>query len=391
MKTKIILIMSIGLLTGIVLVYQACKKEEANQNPSCDITSPAEGAVFTRGETVNISVNATDTDGSITKVTFYVDGTEKSSSSSSPYKWDWDTSGETDGSHTLKATSTDNDGASASDEVTITIHVEVAPEAAFRAFPTCGVAPCSVDFTDLSTNDPAGWQWDFGDGSTSTNKNPSHTYDSDGSYAVTLTVTNNSGSDTESRTGYINISANGCFGGFQDPRDDQEYTTVTIGEQTWFAENLNYETGNSWCYDDNPNNCEAFGRLYDWETAMLACPTGWHLASDEEWKILEGTADSQYPVGDMEWDAIGDRGADAGENLKLSGTDLYGFSADLGGNSWNFGASFNFLGSWGSWWTSTEYGTNNAWGRSLGASTPQVHRDHSPKAEFLFSVRCIRD
>jgi uncharacterized protein (TIGR02145 family) len=73
---------------------------------------------------------------------------------------------------------------------------------------------------------------------------------------------------------------------FTDPRDGQTYNIVQIGNQTWFAENLNYATGNSWCYDNNDSNCNIYGRLYDWQTALTACPSGWHLPSDAEWTVL---------------------------------------------------------------------------------------------------------
>lgn len=74
------------------------------------------------------------------------------------------------------------------------------------------------------------------------------------------------------------------------------------------AENLNYETGNSWCYDNDPSNCTTYGRLYTWDAAMNGeessnnvpsgvqgvCPPGWLLPGYEEWKTLEGNADKQY-------------------------------------------------------------------------------------------------
>lgn len=72
----------------------------------------------------------------------------------------------------------------------------------------------------------------------------------------------------------------GTTGTFTDPRDGQTYATVEIGNQTWFAQNLNYETSNSWTYIDDPANGDIYGRLYTWEAALNACPSGWHLPGD---------------------------------------------------------------------------------------------------------------
>lgn len=60
------------------------------------------------------------------------------------------------------------------------------------------------------------------------------------------------------------------------------YSAVQIGDYYWMSKNLNYETGNSWCYDNNSSNCITHGRLYDWNTALVACPSGWHLPSISE-------------------------------------------------------------------------------------------------------------
>lgn len=75
------------------------------------------------------------------------------------------------------------------------------------ATPTTGTAPLTVQFTDASTNAPTAWSWNFGDGRTSIAQSPSHTYSTAGTYTVALTVTNAGGSDTETKNGYITVSA----------------------------------------------------------------------------------------------------------------------------------------------------------------------------------------
>ena len=71
-------------------------------------------------------------------------------------------------------------------------------------------------------------------------------------------------------------------GTLTDTRDGKIYKTVKIGEQVWMAENLNYEAEGSRCYNDSTTYCKKYGRLYNWETAMKACPNGWHLPSEKE-------------------------------------------------------------------------------------------------------------
>ena len=161
--------------------------------------------------------------------------------------------------------------------------------------------------------------------------------------------------------------------------EGQVYNTVQIGEQCWFRENLNIgtmissntggqlQTNNNiiekYCYDNVAVNCTTYGGLYEWDEAMQyataegaqgICPSGWHVPTDNEWKILEGAVDSQYPVGDPEWDKYGNRGFDAGGNLKEIGiihwsvpntgaTNLSGFTSIPGGirHSWGVFGSIN--------------------------------------------------
>jgi vibriolysin len=83
------------------------------------------------------------------------------------------------------------------------------PVANFSGTPTSGGAPLNVQFTDLSSNDPTSWSWTFTGGtpSSSTLRNPSVTYNTPGTYTVSLTATNSAGSDGETKTNYISVTA----------------------------------------------------------------------------------------------------------------------------------------------------------------------------------------
>lgn len=82
-----------------------------------------------------------------------------------------------------------------------------APVAAFSASPTSGSVPVKVVFTDRSTGSPTSWRWNFGDGNTSTQQNPEYTYNKAGKYTVSLIVRNAVGSNTATKSGYINVIA----------------------------------------------------------------------------------------------------------------------------------------------------------------------------------------
>ena len=76
------------------------------------------------------------------------------------------------------------------------------------------------------------------------------------------------------------------------PVDDDgvRYNIFKVEETTWLAENLNdsnHEMGESWCYDEDQENCSKYGRLYDLEAAMVVCPEGWRLPTYDDWAKLE--------------------------------------------------------------------------------------------------------
>jgi uncharacterized protein (TIGR02145 family) len=169
---------------------------------------------------------------------------------------------------------------------------------------------------------------------------------------------------------------------FSDSRDGQKYRKAKIGEQVWMAENLNYKTGNSKCYGNSDSNCKKYGRLYDWATAMKACPKGWHLPSDAEWGIMSGfiggaSIEGRHLKAKTGWKDNG------------NGRDTYGFAALPGGNGYSDG-SFYDVGNYGYWWSASEYNSNIAYYRDMYYNNEGAIYNGNYKS-YLFSVRCAQD
>jgi uncharacterized protein (TIGR02145 family) len=191
---------------------------------------------------------------------------------------------------------------------------------------------------------------------------------------------------------------------FIDPRDGTRYKTVQIGNQIWMAENLKYlpsvspsnvgsETdpyyyvygyqGTDILAAKATDNYKTYGVLYNWTAATTACPAGWHLPSDAEYKTLE----KYLGMTEAEADLTGWRSSgDVGTKLKSGGSS--GFNALMSGYRYT-GGSFSNMGSYTHFWSSAASGSS-AWRRDLGTSYSTVYRSTSSKASG-FSVRCIRD
>jgi uncharacterized protein (TIGR02145 family) len=195
--------------------------------------------------------------------------------------------------------------------------------------------------------------------------------------------------------------------------EGNSYKTVTIGTQTWMAENLKtskYNDGTlipnitdntqweknttgAWAYYNNDaSNNAKYGKLYNWYALSPTtngnknvCPTGWHVPTDAEWTILteylggESVAGGKMKeIGTTSW---------ISPNTDATNTSL--FTGLPGGSRFSFGFYFN-VGLHGYWWSSTENSANNAWYRGLFSLGGDAYRDNDGKSAG-FSVRCLRD
>ena len=178
----------------------------------------------------------------------------------------------------------------------------------------------------------------------------------------------------------------GVYGTLTDERDGKTYKTVKIGNQTWMAENLNLETEESICYEDSPENCEKYGRLYDWNEATHregVCPEGWHLPSYAEFEALIETTGSK---------------ATAGRKLKSTtgwysdgnGTDAYGFAALPAGFDGFSLDSLNNQGFSANFWTSSMDDSGYAYHLYITFSDDDVGLN-ATDVDDKYSVRCVLD
>ena len=175
----------------------------------------------------------------------------------------------------------------------------------------------------------------------------------------------------------------GAIGSITDSRDGQSYKTVSIGTQTWMAQNLNYETANSYCYSDSPSNCTKYGRLYTWAAAKTACPTGWNLPAYEEFKTLftaVGGSTGTKLKSTSGWNSGGN---------SVSGTDNYSFSA-LPAGYWNDDGKYDREGYDAYFWSSSEYDRTYAYRMYLSYDYGSAGLVSSYKYDG-FSVRCVKD
>ena len=198
------------------------------------------------------------------------------------------------------------------------------------------------------------------------------------------------------------------YGTLLDERDNQVYKTVQIGEQIWMAENLNYGTANSYCYNGNSANCTKYGRLYTWAAAMDSagtwsangkgcgynetcsptypvrgvCPEGWHLPTQTEWNTLFTAVGGSSVAGKK-------LKSTSGWNSSGNGTDAFSFSALPAGYRYDDGRYFS-EGYRAYFWSSTENYSECAYNLYLGYNYDSAGLNYYIKYSG-YSVRCVKD
>ena len=224
--------------------------------------------------------------------------------------------------------------------------------------------------------------------------------------------------------------------------DGNIYNIITIGSQVWMKENLKTtkysdgtaislvntnatwsaltNTSKAYCwYNDNPANKDTYGALYTWGAAMNgavssianpsnvqgACPTGWHLPSDDEWTQMynyliangynyDGTTTENKIAKSLGstsgWQSTSATGS-AGSTDYPSKRNSSGFTALPGGQRYN-GGTFDLVGIFGFWWSSTEYDSTQAWYRYLYYSDTGAGRIYINEIKKGgYSVRCVKN
>lgn len=171
---------------------------------------------------------------------------------------------------------------------------------------------------------------------------------------------------------------------FCDFRDSTIYRFVTIGTQTWMAENLNFKTDSSFCYNNGETNCSKYGRLYTWAAAMTACPSGWHLPTKAEFETLFTAVGGQSTAGKMLKSATGWEAYSG-----ITNEDAFAFSA-LPAGYWGGYGAYDDEGNNAGFWSSTEGDSYYAYNMVLYYDSDDADLLEYFK-DYGFSVRCLRD
>lgn len=208
------------------------------------------------------------------------------------------------------------------------------------------------------------------------------TNDTIGEYVISIFATDNENLNVSSQiTITLKDSALIRTSTMSDDRDGKIYNTVRIADVWWLAENLMYNSENSVFYQNDSNAYHIYGKLYSYEEALNTCPSGWALATDQDWKSLE----KAMGMSDKDVISEGWRGSTIATKLKVNGKSK--FEAKLGGYYSN--GNFADIGL-GYWWTSSKDNDTNIWFRSMSDYYDTVERNSYPDS-YKFSIRCVKE
>jgi uncharacterized protein (TIGR02145 family) len=237
---------------------------------------------------------------------------------------------------------------------------------------------------------------------------------SDNACGGNLTQSSSSSRPSSSSSRSVSSSSVEYTGGSCNASD---YGRVEIGDQVWMAKNWGCYAPGSKCYGNDPANCNTYGRLYDWATAMNIdrrynyeewggsdvnhrgiCPSGWHIPNNDDWDKLFLYVDLENDGNGFHWDSGGYESQTAGKYLKArngwtsggNGEDTYGFSALPGGYGNSNGYFYN-VGDDGLWWSASEYSSYLAYNRGMRYDGEIASYYGYYDKNDLFSVRCLQD
>ena len=432
-KNSYLLIYSLVLIGILLMFFNACKKENNETIPSLttstvtdinsttatcggNITDNGGSEITARG----VCWNTTGTPTILDKSTS--DGTGTGTFTSSLNGLTQNTT------YYVRAYATNSKGTGYGNQVNFTIESEVTLPTVHTSLAT-NITQTTVTLNAYITSDGGaeitqrGFYWSKSNTEPNINDNVVTVNDTASNFSTTLTLlqpdatyyftafaSNSAGTSSSYPLNFT------TYGSFTDPRDGKNYNTITIGGQSWLAENLAFlpDVSPPWeeSYIDSlfyvygyegtsvseakaGINYQTYGALYNWPAARASCPPGWHLPTDDDWKQLEMAIGMRQ----IQADSTDFRGTDEGKKIKATsgwfyngnGTNETGFSALPAGYR-NHLNSFYGVELTGLWWSDTEYiGTSGslAWCRGLTYSNAMIKRFYDWK-ERGYSIRCVK-
>ncbi|MFT5149493.1 MAG: hypothetical protein ACI86P_002183 [Flavobacteriales bacterium] len=175
---------------------------------------------------------------------------------------------------------------------------------------------------------------------------------------------------------------------FTDPRDGKIYNIIELGDQAWMDRNLDFAPiiGISSYYNNDTTLADEYGRLYSWEAAIDAVPSGWHLATLDEWnELVQFVGGADIAAGKLKinptlfWN-----------EPNTGATNEYGFNAKGSGTITELGAS-GYLETTSFWSaTQSESSPDQALCFTMFFDSQAILIEQHYKYA-RFSVRCIKD